>query len=635
MSKSQYLGLELTGMTEPDSSQTFLNWRTNMNGEGSKSNMNIIDKALMDMNSQKANATDVVYNYNRTNIPVDADAVSVNSIYYIQVNDATINLPDSVTGNSKAGWLITVIRSASTAMQCFVPLTIVGVVYQRIKRSSTWGAWQTCSFVDRDSIGTLHTSKPYDMSDIRLYASALYRANQYIPAAESFNSSKWDKFVITDEIQNIEQNAYNMSSLSMFTRIGAVGDSFTAGYLYNKETESHPIEQDYPQDGAYPQIGWPAVMSRLYGIKVTPFAKPGATTKSYIDDVLPSLLKSGGQQLYMLCLGLNDYTKGLSKGVEADLDATTTPDTSLGYYGYIIRSIKTKFPNAKFVICKSFWVLRAGNHETQPYTVTSYYTYISELAETIGSHFDIPVIETLGDPFFCGKPYVDGLHGFHPTAPLYAGMARRLGQLLDKCIIDNPQYFYNFSTNTSVGEPVLYTDNQSLTDAQKTQARNNIGAANNDVVEDKITSMKAAILDSIDKVSWSDEDRANHIEALEEALFGEKHQLIDSEQVITQEAGYDIEELNTGKCMLSYEVETDADIADDVNSIKIQFSTMNWEDSVEVYEQIKGKAASGRITGLRVPHDNTFVSVHVFGNSVASYPIRIKKLTLYHEGENS
>ncbi|MBP5737470.1 MAG: Jag N-terminal domain-containing protein, partial [Abditibacteriota bacterium] len=31
----------------------------------------------------------------------------------------------------------------------------------------------------------------------------------------------------------------------------------------------------------------------------------------------------------------------------------------------------------------------------------------------------------------------------HPTAPLYAGMSKRIGQLIDKYIFDNPDYFYN------------------------------------------------------------------------------------------------------------------------------------------------------------------------------------------------
>ena len=69
---------------------------------------------------------------------------------------------------------------------------------------------------------------------------------------------------------------------------------------------------------------------------------------------------------------------------------------------------------------------------------------MDDSVEAIADHYGFPFIETMNDPFFCGKPYVDGLKGLHPTAPLYAGMAKRLGQLIDKCVIDNPSYFFNF-----------------------------------------------------------------------------------------------------------------------------------------------------------------------------------------------
>lgn len=49
MSTSTYLGLKLTDTTASESNQTFLDWRTNMNGIGPGSNMNIIDKAYGEM----------------------------------------------------------------------------------------------------------------------------------------------------------------------------------------------------------------------------------------------------------------------------------------------------------------------------------------------------------------------------------------------------------------------------------------------------------------------------------------------------------------------------------------------------------------------------------------------------------
>lgn len=51
MSKSTNLGLELTGTSAADTSQSFLTWRQKINGESSDSNMNIIDSAVGDLKS--------------------------------------------------------------------------------------------------------------------------------------------------------------------------------------------------------------------------------------------------------------------------------------------------------------------------------------------------------------------------------------------------------------------------------------------------------------------------------------------------------------------------------------------------------------------------------------------------------
>lgn len=230
------------------------------------------------------------------------------------------------------------------------------------------------------------------------------------------------------------------SSIAMFESVGCCGDSFTAGYLYNK-TDSPFYDPDYVPNGEYPKIGYPAVMGRIYGIDVTAYAKGGLTSGAFRTDAngLPALMNDTPKNLYIIALGLNDVTQNVPLGVEADIDTEPATPTYLGNMGAIIRGIKYHAPDAKIILCKSLWVYNAGAS-----TPNSYYTYISNGVDILSDHLGIPYIETLGDVFFSSDAYVNGLKGLHPTAPLYAGIGKRIGELTGVCIINNPSYFFNF-----------------------------------------------------------------------------------------------------------------------------------------------------------------------------------------------
>lgn len=394
------------------------------------------------------NKADTVYNYNRTGIPTDCDSVTANSIYYIQTADTIANLPDDITSTFQAGWLMTIYRSSSNILQIFIPSTIAGVVYTRRKASNSWARWMNFSALARGQYADIYGSLTYKFGDYTQYGDTVYRNIAYIPVAEAFDPTKWEAVKILNELSGLMQDYYNTSSISLFKKIGCCGDSFTAGYLYNKENSAF-YDPNYVPDGTYPQVSWPSVLGRLYGVTTNNFSKAGATTKSYLttSQCLPAALAADPQDLYILCLGLNDYSQSVTLGTIDDIhdsDYTQNPDTYYGNYGRIIQQLMNHAPLAKFVIVKCFWVLRAGDHATLPYTKTNYYDYMDDSVEAIADHYGFPFIETMNDPFFCGKPYVDGLKGLHPTAPLYAGMAKRLGQLIDKCVIDNPSYFFNF-----------------------------------------------------------------------------------------------------------------------------------------------------------------------------------------------
>ena len=259
--------------------------------------------------------------------------------------------------------------------------------------------------------------------------------NPYIRSQVNGTWGNWER--VGKEAVNEE---YVTSSMAMFPTVGCCGDSFTAGYLYNKP-DSQYYDPNYVPNGEYPDIGYPAVMGRLYGVDVTAYAKGGLTSTEYRTDAkgLPALLADDPKYLYIIALGLNDKTQNVPLGVEADIDTEPATPSYLGNMGAIIRAIQSHAPYARIILCKSLWVKNAGAT-----AYNSYYQYISEGVELLSSHLGIPYIETLDDPYFCSDAYVNGLKGLHPTAPLYAGMGKRIGELVGKCVIDNPNYFYNF-----------------------------------------------------------------------------------------------------------------------------------------------------------------------------------------------
>jgi len=271
-----------------------------------------------------------------------------------------------------------------------------------------------------------------DDSNLLQLAYEAHGTKPYLRAKVNGMWWNWEK-IGKEAAEEVEDAMAVTSTIALFPSVGCCGDSFTAGYLYNK-TDSQQYDPDYVPNGEYPAIGYPAVMGRLYGTEVTAYAKGGLTSTAYRTDAkgLPALLADTPKYLYIIALGLNDKTQNVPIGVEADIDTEPSTPTYLGNMGHIIRQIETHAPYARIILCKSLWM---NNY---------YYNYISSGVELLSSHLGIPYIETKGDAYFESDYYKNGLKGLHPTAPLYAGIGKRMGELVGKCVIDNPSYFYNF-----------------------------------------------------------------------------------------------------------------------------------------------------------------------------------------------
>ena len=258
---------------------------------------------------------------------------------------------------------------------------------------------------------------------------------EYAPYYSAYDATT--RALLNKVKKTVDDSGLGASLVTMFDNVAFCGDSFTAGVSYNKENTQY-YDPAFPPHGTYPQHSYPVRLARRYNINQVTFAKGGLTSGDFRTDSagLPALLAADPQDLYFIALGLNDVTQEVPMGTESDIDTEPETETYLGNMGAIVRAIKQHAPNARIILSKSLWVMNPG-----ALTPNGYYTYISTATELLAAHFGLPYIETLDDVFFCSNAYVNGLHGLHPTVPLYAGMAERIGQLIGKCITDNLTYF--------------------------------------------------------------------------------------------------------------------------------------------------------------------------------------------------
>ncbi|WP_283593182.1 GDSL-type esterase/lipase family protein [Limosilactobacillus galli] len=212
-----------------------------------------------------------------------------------------------------------------------------------------------------------------------------------------------------------------LPTLSLFQKVGVVGDSYASGEL--------------AFDGKYVdhyEISWLQILARKDGFTGTNFSKGGMSTRTWLTNpkCLPLMQSSDAQDFYILALGINDEALGVSYiGSEADID--TGSDTFYGNYGKIIKAIQTKAPQAKLVIAT---IADSSDIATK----------FNEAITTIANHFTIPVIVQLDDPLFNSSFYKDNMVGGHPTGPVYASMAEAFERLIGQSMIDHLDYYKTF-----------------------------------------------------------------------------------------------------------------------------------------------------------------------------------------------
>ena len=205
-----------------------------------------------------------------------------------------------------------------------------------------------------------------------------------------------------------------------------IGDSYASGEIYVDDI-SDP--RGYTS-GDYYNKSWGQVLARKYGASCINMSAGGLTTKTWLTSQkgLVLLNSSEAQELYLCALGHNDMAEGLSYlGTPADIE--TKADTFYGNYATIIESIQSKAPNGKIVLM------------TCAYLYNSVEDSFNEAIKNIADAYSVPYIDIKKDAYYSSDSiYHTGQSWNHPTAPLYAGMARANARLFIDCV----SHYYNY-----------------------------------------------------------------------------------------------------------------------------------------------------------------------------------------------
>ena len=216
-------------------------------------------------------------------------------------------------------------------------------------------------------------------------------------------------------------------SLALFRSIGIIGDSYASGELaFDKNIDHY-------------NISWGQILGRKIGATVVNYTRGGQTTKGWLNDTergLGLLNKTAPQDLYILALGINDYS-WINLGVPDDM--TKTVDSFYSYYPRIVQAIQAKAPHAKIIMAT---LSQTGSTQDK----------FNEAIRNIADHFKLPYITLNNDSFFTSDFYLNHMHGGHPTGPVYAEMANAYERLISQAMVDNLDYFENY-------EEELPTDN--------------------------------------------------------------------------------------------------------------------------------------------------------------------------------
>lgn len=252
----------------------------------------------------------------------------------------------------------------------------------------------------------------------------------------------------------VKKNCYNFESVSksdfenhekkipidfgFFEKFAVVGDSYASGEIYvadSSQSKGYTVADYY-------QKSWGQILARKYGTTCINLSVGDLTTRTWLTNShgLTKMLAEKPQELYLCALGINDEISlgasylGTIEDITNHDSYSDYPDTFYGNYGKIIEQIKAHAPKSKIVLMSMAYLYNA--------TEDSFTTAIKNIA----NHYNIPFINIKDDAFYAKDSiYKTGQSYNHPTAPLYAGMAQANERLFCRCVVDNYDYFKDFT----------------------------------------------------------------------------------------------------------------------------------------------------------------------------------------------
>lgn len=251
---------------------------------------------------------------------------------------------------------------------------------------------------------------------------------QYVQVVISYGKNLEEKYSIDYEgnVKKEKADISMYSNIAMFSHFGVVGDSYASGELYYDDKYVDKYE-----------ISWGQILARKLGTICTNYSSGGLSTQTWLnaENGLSLLIKNPPEDIYYLVLGINDYWNLGEKylGSINDIGNFKTKDdyqdSFYGNYGRIIEEIQEHAPNAKLVM----------------FTCAD----TSELAEKfnkaiieIANYYKIPYIVQSENTFFQSE-INQNMSGGHPTALAYSGMANAFEELLNACLIEHQDYFFD------------------------------------------------------------------------------------------------------------------------------------------------------------------------------------------------
>ena len=223
-----------------------------------------------------------------------------------------------------------------------------------------------------------------------------------------------------------------------FEKFAVIGDSYSSGEIYiadSSQSKGYTVADYY-------QKSWGQILARKYGATCINLSVGGLTTRTWLTNShgLAKMLAEKPQELYLCALGINDEISlgtsylGRIEDITNYESYSDYPDTFYGNYGKIIEQIKAHAPKSKIVLMSMAYLYNA--------TEDSFTAAIKNIAD----YYNIPFINIKDDAFYAKNSiYKTGQSYNHPTAPLYAGMAKANERLFCRCAVSYYDYFKDFT----------------------------------------------------------------------------------------------------------------------------------------------------------------------------------------------